>query len=255
MRRVLASLSILAILPFLAGCVAAGVAGVGAVGTAVVQEKSLGMALDDATSSSEIKTKLIRADRKRFSEVDVEVANGLVLLSGRVNSEQDKIYAEQVAWTSSRVLDVANELKIQGPSSFMEGLSDSVITSRVRSALVNSKTVRSVNFNIETYDGVVYLMGIARSQGELEQAAEKASIVPGVKEVVSYVQLAHNTLAGPHAPIVSGYQNLSPQDRAELPTQPEPLRPSGPRPIGSPAYDSATARGSATGELSGGGIY
>ena len=36
MRRALASLSILAILPFSTGCVAAGVAGVGAVGTAVV---------------------------------------------------------------------------------------------------------------------------------------------------------------------------------------------------------------------------
>ena len=213
------------------------------------------MALDDATSSSEIKTKLIRADRKKFGEVDVEVANGLVLLSGRVNSQEDKIYAERVAWSSSRILDVANELKIQGPSSFMEGLSDSVITSRVRSALVGSKTVRSVNFNIETYDGVVYLMGIARSQKELEQAAEKASFVPGVKEVVSYVQLTNNTLAGPLAPIGSSYQNLAPQDRAALPLQPEPLRPSGPRPIGSPSYDSATAGGSAAGELSGGGIY
>lgn len=255
MRRVLASLSSLIILPFVSGCVAAGIAGVGAVGTAVVQEKSLGMALDDATSSSEIKTKLIRADRKRFSEVDVEVANGLVLLSGRVNTEQDKIYAERVAWSSSRVLDVANELKIQGPSSFMEGMSDSVITSRVRSALVGSKTVRSVNFNVETYDGIVYLMGIARSQAELEQAAEKASLVPGVKEVVSYVQLSNQTLAGPPAPITSGYQSLSARDRAALPTQPDPLQPSGPRPIGSPAYDSATAGGSASGELSGGGIY
>ena len=255
MRRVLASLSILAILPFTSGCVAAGVAGVGAVGTAVVQEKSLGMALDDATSSSEIKTKLIRADRKKFGEVDVEVANGLVLLSGRVNSQEDKIYAERVAWSSSRILDVANELKIEGPNSFMEGLSDSVITTRVRSALVGSKTVRSVNFNIETYDGVVYLMGIARSQKELEHAAEKASYIPGVKEVVSYVQLTNNTLAGPPAPIGSSYQSLAPQDRAALPAQPEPLRPSGPRPIGSPAYDTATAGGSAAGELSGGGIY
>ena len=56
-------------------------AGAGAVGTAVIQEKSVGTALDDATASSEIKTKLLSEDRKRFGEVDVEVANGLVLLS------------------------------------------------------------------------------------------------------------------------------------------------------------------------------
>lgn len=251
MRRAIFSLSLLAVLPFATGCVAAGVAGAGAVGTAVIQEKSVGTALDDATASSEIKTKLIRADRKKYGEVDVEVANGLVLLSGRVNSQEDKIFAERTAWSSSRAKDVANEIKVEGPNSFMTGLSDSIITSRVRSSLVGSRTVRSVNFNIETYDGIVYLMGIARTEKELKHAAEKASVVPGVKEVVSYVRLADDRLTAQAAPISSGYPAAQPQERAALPTAPAPLQPGQPKPIGSPSYDADPAQG----ELSGGGIY
>ena len=255
MRRALVSFYLLAIFPVSTGCVAAGVAGAGAVGTAVIQEKSVGAAIDDATASSEIKTKLLRADRKKYGEVDVEVANGLVLLSGRVNTQEDKIFAERTAWSSSRAQDVANEIKVEGRNSFMTGLSDSVITSRVRSSLVGSRTVRSVNFNIETYDGVVYLMGIARSQKELEHAAEKASYVPGVKEVVSYVRLASDRTTAQAAPVTNDYQRSMPQNQAALPRTPQPLRAGEPKPIGSPSFDPQSSSTSSDGELVGGGIY
>ena len=218
MRRVLMIASSVACIG-LSGCVAAGVAGAGAVGTAVVQEKSVGAAVDDATASNEIKGKLLRESRARFGEVDVEVSEGLVLLSGRVNDPQDKIFAERTAWSSSRAQDVANEIKIEGPGGFMANLSDSVISSRVRAALVGSKTVRSVNFNVETYDGVVYLMGIARTQKELQHAAEKASYVAGVKEVVSYVRLANNRTAQA-APVSNNYSQ--PSQPAALEPQPRP---------------------------------
>ena len=250
MRRTLIICSGIATL-LLQGCVAAGVAGAGAVTTAVVQEKSVGTALDDATASSEIKTKLLSEDRHRFGEVDVEVANGLVLLSGRVNTAEDKVFAERTAWSSSRAKDVANEIKIEGPGGFMANMSDAVISARVRSALVGSKTVRSVNFNVETYDGVVYLMGIARSQKELQHAAEKASYVPGVKEVVSYVRLANDRVAQSDpspAPVTNAYT-----PPAQLPSKPTPLQPKS-EPIGEPSYE-VPAEQSADGELSGGGIY
>jgi hypothetical protein len=59
----------------------------------------------------------------------------------------------------------------------------------VRARLIGSSKVKSVNFNIETYGGVVYLMGIARDTEELRAAAEEASVVGGVMQVVSYVRI------------------------------------------------------------------
>ena len=182
----------LAVLP---GCAAAVLGAGTAVGVAAVQEKSIGEAVDDATASNEIKTKLLGSDAGDFTEVDVEVSTGIVLLSGRVNSPEERIEAERLAWSSSRTLDVANEIRIEGPGGWMANVSDEVITARVRSRLIGSSTVKSVNYNVETYNGVVYLMGLARTEEELRAAAEEASVVGGVKQVVSYVRLR----SGPEA--------------------------------------------------------
>lgn len=173
----------------LTGCVAAAVGTAGAVGVAAAQEKTIGEALDDASASAEIKSKMLSESTEKFGEVDVEVANGLVLLSGRVNAPEDRVRAEGIAWSSSLVKDVANEIRIEPPGGFFANVSDEIITGRVRARLIGSSTVKSLNFNIETYDGVVYLMGIARSAEELKQAAHEASIVGGVKQVISYVRI------------------------------------------------------------------
>jgi hypothetical protein len=55
--------------------------------------------------------------------------------------------------------------------------------------LLGSSTVQVNNFNVETYGGTVYLLGVARSAKELEKAAQEASLVGGVNQVVSYVRL------------------------------------------------------------------
>ncbi len=47
--------------------------------------------------------------------------------------------------------------------------------------------MRAINVNIETFHGNVYLMGLARTQTELERAAEIASVVGGVRRVVSFM--------------------------------------------------------------------
>jgi len=171
----------------LGGCVAAAVGTAGAVGVAAVQDRTVGEAVDDASASNEIKAKLLAEGG--YGEVDVEVSNGLALLSGRVASPEMRVKAEDIAWSSTRVTDVANEIQIEAPGGFFANASDELITARVRSSLIAARDIKSVNFNIETYNGVVYLMGLARSDAELEAAAEKASLVGGVNRVVSYVRV------------------------------------------------------------------
>ncbi|MEM0986676.1 MAG: BON domain-containing protein [Pseudomonadota bacterium] len=171
----------------LSGCAAAVVGTAGAAGVATVQERTVGEAVDDATTSNEIKVRLI--SERGFGEVDVEVEGGQVLLTGRVNTPEERVRAEDVAWSVRGTKSVANEVKIEAPGGFISNVSDEFITARVRAALIADSDVRSLNVNIETYDGVVYLMGLVRSQKELEEAAEKASFVRGVKQVVSFMRV------------------------------------------------------------------
>ncbi|MDJ0921992.1 MAG: BON domain-containing protein [Henriciella sp.] len=174
----------------LPSCAAAVVGAAGATAVTATQEKTAGEALDDATASTEIKTKLL--SEGGMGEVDVEVAGGLVLLSGRVSTPEQRVRAESLAWSSSRAKDVANEIRIEAPGGFFANASDELISARVRSRLLGSSSVKASNINVETYGGVVYLLGIARNEKELVKAAEEASIVGGVNQVVSYIRLRDN---------------------------------------------------------------
>ncbi|MEL6857194.1 MAG: BON domain-containing protein [Pseudomonadota bacterium] len=190
MSRLVASLSLIILMPALSGCATAIIGAAGATAVTATQERTFGEALDDAAVSSEIKSRLIA--NGGLGEVDVEVAAGLVLLSGRVQTPELRLKAESIAWSVKRADDVANEIKIESPGGFFANASDELISARVRSRLLGSSSVQASNFNVETYGGVVYLLGIARSVEELETAAEEASRVGGVNQVVSYVRLRNS---------------------------------------------------------------
>jgi osmotically-inducible protein OsmY len=166
----------------------AGAALVSLGGCFAVQEKTFGESLDEMTSGTTIKSKLFGAGSSRFGEVDVEVAGRFVLLSGRVPSEADKAEAERIAWTVSSVDEVANELVID-KFDMGRDVNDRWITEQVRGRIVSDSDVKGVNYNIQVYNGVVYLLGIAKSEDELRRAAEHASKVKGVRKVVSYVKM------------------------------------------------------------------
>jgi len=95
--------------------------------------------------------------------------------------------AERIAWEVGLIDDVANEIQVRQEGGVRQNVNDEWITARVRSRLLTDGAVKGINVNIETYDGTVYLMGIARSEDELRKIAEHASVVRGVKEVVSYI--------------------------------------------------------------------
>jgi osmotically-inducible protein OsmY len=193
MRTILLSLAPLALV--LSGCATAVVGGAAAVGVAAGQERTIGAAVDDATASQEIKFKLLGREGMNMRAVDVEVSEGLVLLSGRVSTPEEKVEAERIAWDVDRVRQVSNEIVISGPDGIRKNLHDEWITARIRARFVGDKTVQAINYNIETHNGVVYLMGVAQGQDELDQAASLASTVPGVARVVSYVRLPQQRLA------------------------------------------------------------
>jgi osmotically-inducible protein OsmY len=169
------------------GCVAAtGLAAAGA-GMVAVQDRTLGRSLDDATASSTVKTRLIALDNNAFLRVDVEMAEGQLLLSGTTPTAEHKAMAERIAWSVAGVDDVANEIVVgRNPGMLRSGL-DNFVTAQVRAKILADAQIKGVNYNIETQRGVVYLMGLARSEEELQRAAQAASMVRGVERVVSYV--------------------------------------------------------------------
>ncbi len=156
---------------------------------AVVQEKTLGESFDDASASSQIKSRLLGSSASSFSEVDVEVTGRLALLTGRVAKQDDRIEAERIAWSVRTIDEVANEIVVIDESNLLSNVNDEWITARIRTRLISDAEIKSVNYNIETFNGVVYLLGLAQSEEELRAAAGHAANVKGVQRVVSYVKM------------------------------------------------------------------
>ena len=215
MKQYLAGMAALSVMS-LGGCVAAAVGAVGVASVATVQERSVGTAFDDSSASGEIKSKLLA--RGGYGGVDVEVVDGLVLLSGRVITPEMRLRAEEIAWSSHRTKDVANEIQIEPPGGFRANAADTWISTRVRTALIGNTKVRRINFHVETYDKVVYLLGIARSQAELERVTGIASRVRGVEEVVSYIKIRDggDLAPAPEAPPPASVQQAVPATGDEL---------------------------------------
>lgn len=182
-------------------------------GCAVVQEKTIGESFDDASASGQIKSRLLAASPGRFADVGVEVTGRLALLTGRVDVEEDRARAEQIAWQVRAIDEVANELIVGEDGGIKRMAGDEWITTQVRMRLVGDAAVKGVNYNIETSSGVVYLLGLARSQDELMRVADHASRVSGVERVVSYVKM-RNRMEPLPAP---AYAETAPQEPAYAP--------------------------------------
>ncbi|PWE18399.1 transport-associated protein [Marinicauda salina] len=155
--------------------------------------RSLGREIDDVNASVSVKSAMLRAEGYALSGVDLEVTEGVALLSGSAPRPADRVHAECLAWSSPAVRSVTNEISIGGGRGPGRALRDTWLTQRVRARLLTDSAVRSVNFNVETYDRVVYLLGYARSVGERERAAEHASLVDGVERVVVLVRAEGET--------------------------------------------------------------
>ncbi len=208
MHRVCALLAVLAACAGASGCVTAAIGAGASVGLYALQDRTIGQGIDDAAASQQVKTRLLAADSTGFSEVDVEVANGSLLLSGNAPSAEHRTTAEMIARNVTSVHSVYNEIVVGQPSGFVRSAQDELITAQIRTRLTASRAVRGINVNIETFQGNVYLMGTARNERELQRAAEIASTTSGVRRVVSFMQVVaphHQAMAsGPPAPEYRG---------------------------------------------------
>lgn len=169
----------------LAGCTTITTAGV-----KKGDERNFARSVNDVSAERVIKARMKRAEGFELKGVNVDVREGIVLLAGNVPRQEDRIEAERIAWSAPRVDQVGNEILMKEKQGFVRNTKDGLLTTSVKTRLTADKYVKSRNINVESHDGVVYLLGVARNQAELERAAQIASETRGTREVISYVKVA-----------------------------------------------------------------
>ncbi|MEE2969085.1 MAG: BON domain-containing protein [Pseudomonadota bacterium] len=187
--RIMAIVSIVAIMPILTGCVSAAI-GAGAIATsAVVQERGLKGGIDDTIIRARINSLWLEHDADMYRLVSLSVVEGRILLTGQVRLPRMRIDAVRLAWKAKGVREVINEIKVTDEGGIISYARDSWISTQLKSKLLFDKKILSINYSIETVNGAVYLMGIAQNRQELNRVTNHARTLKYVKRVVSYVRL------------------------------------------------------------------
>ena len=86
---------------------------------------------------------------------------------------------------------------------------DGWITTRIKSCLLFEKDLYSLNYTVETVNGVVYLTGVGQDEAEINRVAEVARNVGGVKKVVNHVKIKGQEEAPDSAEPVTPVENTS----------------------------------------------
>ena len=115
------------------------------------------------------------------------MVEGRVLLKGSVPTHEDREHAGWVAGQAERVHEVINELQVTGEGGILNYAKDRWISGLLEAKLLLDLDILSVNYNISTVNGTVYLLGIGQDENELEQVKAHARSVGGVKRVVNHV--------------------------------------------------------------------
>ena len=152
-------------------------------------DRSIGEYVDDVLIKAILKNSYFDQSEKIFFNVDVEVSQGRVLLTGTVDNIDLRIEATRIAWGVKGVQTVINEIQISESDNILNFADDLVISTKVYAKLMLDEEVNSLNYNIETVNKVVYIIGVSSSSDEKQKAIDLAKEVFGVEEVVEYITI------------------------------------------------------------------
>ncbi len=184
---------LLILLAFLNSC--SGTSSRGLFGTGVsvaIDPRSLGTQIDDSIMEKNLITRLTMEEKKYFLSVKTKVLDGRIFITGKVDNPEEKLKITKIAWETSGVRSVRNDIKIKEKFNFKQSAKDTLITSQLRAALMVNKNIKSGNYQIDTYKKNIYIYGIARNEDELEIVVDEANAILDVKKVIASILLVED---------------------------------------------------------------
>ena len=127
--------------------------------------------------------------RKYFLTIQIEVLDGRIFLTGRVDKPEEKILMTKLAWETRGVRSVENAITIRGNSNFKNDAKDILITAQLRSAFILSKIIKSSNYTLETINKNIYIFGIALNEEEKKEVIKEANKIYDVQKVIPSIYL------------------------------------------------------------------
>ncbi|NHB92752.1 division/outer membrane stress-associated lipid-binding lipoprotein [Photorhabdus cinerea] len=170
----------------LQGCISAAVIGSAAVATKTATDpRTIGQQVDDGTLEARVSNALNKDKQlKEQTRIITTAYQGKVLLTGQSSDSSLSDRAKQIASRVNGTQVIYNEIRQGKPVELGTASKDTWITTKVRSKILASDSVKSSNIKVVTENGEVFLLGILTKQ-EGNAAAKIASETDGVKRVTT----------------------------------------------------------------------
>jgi osmotically-inducible protein OsmY len=150
-------------------------------GLMVTDRRTTGTQIED--ESIEIKAAARARELATLGRISITSYNRLVLITGEVPGEAEKLAVGQAVARVENVRNVVNELAVADNLTMGPRSSDAVLSAKVKATFVDAKDVQANAYKVVSERGIVYLMGRV-TEREAARGAELASSIPGVQKVV-----------------------------------------------------------------------
>ena len=177
----------------LSGC--AGVSSSGIFGTGVsvaIDPRSLGTQIDDSLMQKNLTARILLLNKNYLLSVKSKVLDGRIFLTGKVDEPEEKLKLTKIAWETNGARSVRNDIKIKEAFNFKQSAKDLLITSQLRTALILSKEIKAINYQIDTYKKKIYIYGISQNRDEKDLVITEAKEILDVEDVIASILLVDN---------------------------------------------------------------
>jgi hyperosmotically inducible protein len=145
---------------------------------------SVGTEIDDSVVTAKVKSALLADPDIKSLDFKVETRKGEVQLSGFVDNQTQIDHATVVTRAVAGVRNIDNKMSLKGAATTVGNkVDDSIVTTRVKSALLNDANIKSFDIAVVTRKGEVQLSGFVDNRSQIDRAVEVASGVEGVRKV------------------------------------------------------------------------
>ena len=180
---------------FLQGCSPTGtVLGAGArTGLALAEDRPVEEVWGDTLLKVTINKKLLETSfSETFWSLNTTIFEGRVLITGNVKNTTLRDQVSQMVWGVKGVREVLNEIEIQETNNVTQIARDKFIQTSLQARMLGDKIVSDINYKMIAHNNVLYIIGVAQSQAELEKVVAHARAIRYVKRFVNYIWLADN---------------------------------------------------------------
>tara|TARA_B100000787_G_C16113783_1_gene259333 strand:- start:311 stop:901 length:591 start_codon:yes stop_codon:yes gene_type:complete len=173
----------------ISGCQTAYITGISKAVLVNKEERSFNNYVEDTIILAQLKNQYFSINEDIFFQVSIEVREGRVLLTGAVEQIDERIEATKLAWGIDGVNEVINEIQISNNEGILDYADDLIMKTKINAKLLLEKNILNLNYSVEVVNSVVYLIGIAQNQEELNLVINISKDTYGVQSVISYVRL------------------------------------------------------------------